>query len=101
MPGWLGYVLYFLIILVAIAPKQALGPVFGAVNRYVGPGVVAIASLAVGSYALGVADSERSRWIGFGELGLGAICAMWWIYRQFVPRYRDQAPASEPVADDR
>ena len=101
MPGWSGYVAYFLIIFVAIAPKQALGPVFGAVHRYVGPGVVAIVSLALGSYTLGVADAERARWAVFGELGLGAICAAWWIYRQFVPRYRDQAPDSETVADDR
>jgi hypothetical protein len=41
------------------------------------------------------------RWLGFGELALGAACAAWWIYRQVFPRYRDQAPASEPVADDR
>ena len=101
MPSWSGYVVYFLIIFVAIAPKQVLGPVFGVVSRYVGPGVVAIASFSVGSYVLGVAESERTRWIGFGELALGALCAAWWIYRQFVPLYRDQAPASEPVADDR
>ena len=101
MPSWLGYVVYFLIIFVAIAPKQALGPVFGMVSRYVGAGVVAIASFGAGSYTLGVAQTEHARWIGFGELALGASCAAWWIYRQFVPLYRDQAPASEPVADDR
>ena len=101
MQGWLGYVVYFAIIFVAIAPRQALGPVFGAVARYVGPGVVALASFLAAGYTLGVATTERQHWIGLGELALGAICAAWWIYRQVFPRYRDQAPASEPVADDR
>ena len=101
MQGWLGYVIYFAIIFVAIAPRQALGPVFGAFARYVGPGVVALASFLAAGYTLGVADSERLRWLGIGELALGAVCAAWWIYRQIFPRYRDQAPASEPVPDDR
>ena len=101
MATWLGYGLYFLIILVAIAPAQVAAPVLSAVARYVGAGVVAVASFVAGGYMLGIAQSERARWMGFGELALGAICAAWWIYRQFVPLYRDQAPASEPIADDR
>ena len=101
MPGWLGYVVDVLIILVLIAPSQMLGPVLGVVARRVGAGVVALLSFLAGAYVLGIAQSERARWFGWGQLALGAICAAWWIYRQFVPRYRDQAPASEPVADDR
>ena len=101
MSGWLGYVAYFLVILVAIAPRQVLGPVLGAIVRRVGAGIVAMASFVAAGYTLGVAQSDNMRWLGFGELALGAVCAAWWIYRQIVPRYRDQAPASEPVADDR
>ena len=100
MPGWLGYVAYFLVVLVAIAPRQVLGPVLGAIVRRVGAGVVALASFVAAGWTLGVAQSENLRWLGFGELALGAACAAWWIYRQVFPRYRDQAPASEPVADD-
>jgi hypothetical protein len=101
MPSWLGYVVWVLVILVAIAPRQVLGPAFGVVGRYVGVGFVALVSLGAGSYILGVAESERARWIGLGELGLGALCAAWWLYRLFVPPYRDQAPDSTPIADDR
>ena len=101
MSTWLGYVVYFLIILVAIAPSQVLGPVLGAIARHVGAGVVAVLSFPAGAYVLGIATSERQRWFGFGQLALGAVCAAWWIYRQIFPRYRDQAPASEPVPDDR
>jgi hypothetical protein len=88
------------VILVAIAPRQALGPLFGLVHRYVGVGVVGLASLGIGSYTLGVATTEQAHWIGLGELGLGALCAAWSLYRLVVPVYRDQAPDSA-VADDR
>lgn len=98
MPSWLGYVALVLVILVAIAPRQVLGPVAGLARRYVGVGVVALISLGVGSYTLGVAPSGRAHSIGLGELGLGALCAVWWLYRLVVPAYRDQTPDS---ADDR
>ncbi len=101
MPGWLVYGAYLLVILVAIAPREVLGPVFGVVARHVGVGVVALVSLCVGSYTLGAAQSERAHWTGLGELALGALCAAWWLYRLFVPVYRDQTPDSAPLADDR
>ena len=100
MPSWLGYVAYVLVILVAIAPRQVLGPVFGIVRRYVGVGVVALLSIGFGSWTLGAASSDREHWIGLGELGLGAPCAAWWLYRLVVPAYRDQAPDSAPIAGD-
>ena len=101
MSSWLDYVAFFLLIFVAIAPSTVFGPLATLVARYVGPGFVALAALSWGSWLLGVARSGQSRWIGLGMLALGALCAAWWIYRLFVPRYRDQAPASEPVVDDR
>ena len=101
MPSWSGYVILVLLILVAIAPRQVLGPLFGLVHRFVGVGVVALVSLGIGSWTLGVAASERSHWIGLGELGLGALCAAWGLYRLFVPAYRDQAPDSAGAAEDR
>ena len=101
MPNWAGYIVGVLVILVLIAPKQTLGPVFGAVGRYASVGVVALASLAGGGWLLGAAVTGRDRLIGFGVLGLGALCAAWWGYRLFVPVYRDQAPGSEPAVDDR
>ncbi len=101
MPNWAGYIVGVLVILVLIAPRRTLGPVLGAVGRYTSIGVVALISLTAGSYALGVAATERERLIGLGALGLGALCAAWWLYRLFVPAYRDQAPDSTPVADDR
>jgi hypothetical protein len=101
MPSGWGYVVLVLVILVAIAPRQVLGPLAGLIRRYVGVGVVALAALGVGSWTLGAAASERAHAIGLGELGLGALCAAWWLYRLFVPAYRDQAPDSAPVADDR
>ena len=101
MSNWSAYVVSVLVIFVLIAPSRVLGPLFGAVGRYVGVGFVALASLGVGSYILGVAESEHARWIGFGELGLGGLCAAWWLYRLFVPAYRDQVPDSTPMADDR
>jgi hypothetical protein len=101
MSGWLGYVVFFLVVFVAIAPRQTLGPVFGLFARYMTVGVVALVLLGAGSYALGVAASEREQWAGYGELLLGALCAAWWLYRLFRPAYRDQAPVSDAVADDR
>ncbi len=101
MPSWLGYVVLVLVILVAIAPRQVLGPVAGLARRYVGVGVVALISLGLGSWTLGVAASVRTHSIGLGELGLGALCAAWWLYRLAVPVYRDQAPDSALNADDR
>ena len=100
MPSWSGYIVLVLVILVAIAPRQVLGPVLGLVHRHVGVGVVALVSLGVGSWTLGAAASERAHWIGLGELGLGALCAAWWLYRLAVPVYRDQVPDSA-IADDR
>ena len=101
MSGWLGYVAFFIVVFVAIAPRRTLGPVLGTVARYLSAGVVALIALGAGSYTLGVAATEREHWTGYGELALGALCAAWWLYRLFVPAYRDQAPVSEPVADDR
>jgi hypothetical protein len=101
MPGWLGFVGLVLVIFVAMAPRQVLGPLFGVVGRYMGAGVVALLSLCVGGHTLGGAASERARWIGFGELALGAVCVAWWAYRQVVPVYRDQAPESGHGADER
>ena len=101
MSGWLGYVVFFIVVFVAIAPRQTLGPVLGTVTRYLSVGVVALIALGAGSYTLGVATTEREHWTGYGELALGALCAGWWLYRLFKPEYRDQAPVSEPVADDR
>ena len=101
MPTWLGYVACVLAILVAIAPRQVLGPVLGVVGRHVGIGAVALISLGAGSWTLGAESSDREHWIGLGELGLGALCAAWWLYRLFVPIYRDQAPDSATITDDR
>ena len=101
MSGWLGYVVFFVVVFVAVAPRQTLGPVLGAVARYVTIGVVGLACLAAGSYTLGVAATARDHWTGCGELALGALCAAWWLYRLFKPAYRDQAPDSAPLADDR
>jgi hypothetical protein len=101
MQGWLGYVVLVLVILVAIAPGQVLGPVAGLVHRHVGSGAVALVSLSLGAWTLGNARDDRPQWIGFAELALGAACAAWWLYRLFVPAYRDQAPDSAPLADDR
>ncbi len=55
MSGGLGYAVFFLAIFVAIAPRQTLGPVFGAIRRHVTVGVVALACLAAGSVSLGMA----------------------------------------------
>jgi ethanolamine transporter EutH len=101
MSGWQGYVVLVLVILVAIAPRQVLGPLFGLAGRYVGAGAVALVALGAGSYTLGVAASEREHWLGYGALGLGVLCGAWWIYRLAVPAYRDQAPDSAPLGDDR
>ena len=101
MPTWLGYVVYFVVIFVAIAPGKVFGPLAGLIHRYVGVGVVGLFSLGAGAYMLGIAQTEREQWAGLGELALGAACAAWWIYRLFKPAYRDQAPDSASLADDR
>ena len=100
MPTWLSYMVYVLVIFVAIAPRRALGPLAGLLNRYVGVGVVALLCLGAGAWTLGAAQSDRARWTGLGELALGALCAVWWLYRLFRPAYRDQAPDSSPIAGD-
>jgi hypothetical protein len=99
MSSWSGFVLAVLVIFVAIAPRQVLGPLFGVVSRYVGVGVVALLSLCIGGYTLGGAASDHAHWLGIGELALGAACAAWWAYRQVVPVYREQAPDSD-LADE-
>jgi len=101
MQGWLRDVVLVLVILVAIAPGQVLGPVAALARRHVGSGAVALLSLSVGAWTLGAARDDRSQWIGLAEMALGAACAAWWLYRLFVPAYRDQAPDSASLADDR
>ena len=100
MPSWAVYILCVPMILLWIAPGLVLGPLLRLVHRYVGAGVVGLASLGIGSYTLGVAATEQAHWIGVGELGVGALCAAWSLYRLVVPAYRDQAPDSA-VVDDR
>jgi hypothetical protein len=100
MSSWSGFILAVLVIFVAIAPRQVLGPLFGLVGRYVGAGVVALLCLCIGGYTLGGAASDQAHWLGLGELCLGAACAAWWAYRQVRPAYREQAPASD-LADER
>ena len=96
MPGWLGFALLVGVVLVAIAPRQTLGPVFGWTQRLLGAGVIAVLALSVGGYLmLRGGLSEQERWMAFAALGLGGVCAAWWIYRRFVPAYRDQS-APEP-----
>jgi hypothetical protein len=99
--NWGSYVVAVLIIFVLIAPTQVLGPVGGWVVRFVGPGVLALAFFALAGYLLQASESARARPVGLGALGLGALCGAWWIYRRFVPLYRDQAPVSEPAGEDR
>ena len=101
MAGWPGYVIGVVVILVLIAPKQTLVPVVGIAWRYATTGLVALACLAGGAWQLGVAVTERDHLIGDGALALGGLCAAWWLYRLFVPVYRDQAPDSSASTDDR
>lgn len=101
MPTWLSYVLYFAVIFVALAPRRILGPVVGLAARFVGVRVVALVSLGAGCYLLSGQPSPRDQWIGLAELALAAACVAFWIYRLFVPAFRDQTPEDEQVADDR
>jgi len=97
MPGWLGFALLVAVVLVAIAPRQTLGPVFGWTQRLLGAGVIAVLALSWGSYLMlrgGLTDQEQ--WMAVAALGLGGVSAAWWIYRRFVPAYRDQ---QAPEAD--
>lgn len=92
MSGWLGFFALVGIVLVAIAPRQTLGPTLSWVQRLVGAGVVAVVALSVGGYLMlrgGLTDQEQ--WLALASLGVGAACALWWVYRRFVPVYRDQA----------
>jgi hypothetical protein len=92
MSGWLGYVVLVGVVLMTIAPRQTLGPTFRWINRLVGPGVVAVVALSWGAYLmLRGALAPHEEWLALTCLGVGAACALWWIYRRFVPRYRDQA----------
>lgn len=99
MSGWLGFVVLVVVVLVAIAPRQTLGPTFWWVKRLASAGLVAVVALSVGSYLMirgGL--SEQDRWIALVSLALGGACALWWIYRRFVPVYRDQAPEPDDLA---
>ena len=99
MSGWLGFVVLVGAVLVAIAPRRVLGPAFGWVQRLVGSGVVAVVALSTGSYLLlrgGLSDAEQ--WIALASLTVGAAFALWWIYRRFVPRYRDQVREPDELA---
>lgn len=99
MSGWWGFVVLVLVVLVAIAPGQTLGPVARGIQRLVGTGVVAVVALSIGSYRmLRGGLSEQDRWIALASLGLGGACALWWIYRRFVPVYREQARAPDDLA---
>ena len=99
MSGGVGFVVLVLVVLVAIAPGQTLGPTFGWVKRLVGSGLVAVVALSLGSYLMlrgNLTPQEQS--LALVSLGLGAACALWWIYRRFVPRYREQAREPEDMA---
>ncbi len=99
MSGPLSFVVLVLVVLVLIAPGRTLGPTFRWIHRLVGTGVVAVVTLSLGSYLMirgGLTEQER--WLALGSLGLGAACALWWIYRRFVPVYRDQAREPDDVA---
>ena len=99
MSGWSGFVVLVLVVLVAIAPGQTLGPAVRWIQRLVGAGVVAVVALSLGSYLMlrgGLGDQEH--WLALASLGLGGVCALWWIYRRFVPVYREQAREPDDLA---
>ena len=99
MSGPLSFAVLVLIVLVLIAPRQTLGPTLRWIHRLVGAGVVAVVTLSLGSYlTIRGGMTEQERWLALGSLGLGAACALWWIYRRFVPVYRDQAREPDDVA---
>ena len=101
MSTWPAFVVLVLVIFVALAPRQVLGPVVGLVGRYFGAGVAAVIAFGAAVWTLHDNPSEYARLVAYAELALGAICAAWWLYRVYRPLYRDQAPTSESPADDR
>jgi hypothetical protein len=99
MPAWQSFVVLVLVVLVAIAPRRTLGPVAWWTRRVLGAGVIAVLALSFGSYLLlrgGLSD--QAQWMAYAALGLGGACAAWWIYRRFVPAYRDQAREPDELA---
>jgi hypothetical protein len=92
-----GFALLVLVVFVAIAPRRVLGPVFGLLGRVLGTGVVALVCLGAAIYIFSNEASAPYRPHGFAALGVGVVCAAWWIYRRFRPVYREQAP--DPVSD--
>ena len=94
MPAWSTFLVMVLVVFVAIAPRRVMGPVIQLVSRRVGVGVVALASLGCAVYLFSNPASAPYRNAAYAALALGAACAAWWIYRRFVPRYRDQAAAA-------
>ena len=90
MSAWSSFAILVLVIFVAIAPRRVLGPVFGLAGRLVGVGVVALACLGTAIYIFSAPAAAPYHDYGLAALGLGSACAAWWIYRRFVPVYRDQ-----------
>ena len=101
MPAWLTYVAYFAIVFVVIAPTRTLLALTRRLVRHVRAGVLAMASLGAAIYLLASDGSGQSRTLGDAALALGLVCGAWWIYRRIVPVYREQAPATDRLADDR
>ena len=91
MSAWSSFAVLVLVIFVVIAPRRVLGPVFGALGRVLGAGVVALASLGAAIYIFSDPSAAPYHPAGFAALAVGAVCAAWWIYRRFAPVYRDQA----------
>jgi hypothetical protein len=96
MPAWSTFLVMVLVVFVAIAPRRVLGPVIKLVGRRVGAGIVALASLGCAIYLFSDPASTPYRNAAYAALAVGGVCAAWWIYRRFVPRYRDQAAAAAP-----
>ena len=92
MSAWSSFAVLVLVVFVAIAPRRVLGPVIGWLGRLLGVGVVALACLGAAIYVFSDPAAAPYHPFGFAALGVGAVCAAWWIYRRFVPVYRDQAP---------
>ena len=94
MPAWSTFLVMVLVVFVALAPRRVLGPVIQLVGRRVGAGVVALAALGGAIWLFSDPGSAAYRNAAYAALALGGACAAWWIYRRFVPRYRDQAAAA-------
>lgn len=91
-----------LAIFVALAPRRVLGPVIGFVVRWAGSGVLAVACLGAAIYIFSAPAAAAYHSVGLAALAVGLACAAWWIYRRFVPAYRDQAaPPPSDFADGR